>query len=346
MTSFAEKKSGLEGTVRIATVIAIPVVLKRLGYDPDVVLREAEFDARLFDDPDNVITLGNRSRLIQHCVNKTGCSHFGFLVGQQTGSSALGLVGFLMQNSPDVMTALHALVHYSHLHVRGAVIYLEKEQKSMFLGYRLYQPDIEAHVQIEDGAVAIMLNVLRKLCGPSWNPDEIHLRRNKPADSRVYKQFFNAPLKFSCEHSGLLFPAHWLGQPVVNADPELYRYLKSQTDKLNLQYSEDFTDQVIRAIHSSLFIHKATTEHIAALFAIHPRTLNRRLKSYGTSFQELTDQCSFEIAKQLLLNTSMQLMQIAATLNYADASAFTRAFRRWSGTTPSLWREQHRQAGT
>jgi AraC-like DNA-binding protein len=341
MTRLAGKKPPLEGAVRIATVMAIPLVLKQLGSNPAVVLKEAGFDASLFDDPDNIITHSNRSQLVQHCVDKTGCPHFGLLVGQQTGPSALGLPGFLMQHSPDVATALHSLVRFFHLHVRGAVVYLKKENASVFLGYRLYQTNIEAREQFEDGAVAISFNILRKLCGPLWHPSEVHLSRDKPADKHVYKQFFNAPLKFNAEQSGLLFSAHWLQQPVLNADPELYLYLKKQIDTFSQQYGDDFADQVRRALHSAIYIHHATSEHIAALFSVHPRTLNRRLRSCGTSFHELTDQCRFEIAQQLLENSSMQLTQIAATLNYADASAFSRAFRRWSGMTPAQWREQN-----
>jgi AraC-like DNA-binding protein len=98
---------------------------------------------------------------------------------------------------------------------------------------------------------------------------------------------------------------------------------------------------VRRVLHSAVLTHDATADKIAELFAIHPRTLNRRLNACGISFQELTDQSRFEIAQHLLSNSSMPLTQIAATLGYADASVFSRAFRRWSGMTPSAWREQH-----
>ena len=343
MSRATEKLHPSEGTVRIATVTAIPLVLEQLGYNPVTVLAECGFDISLFDDPDNIITHHNRSQLLQQCVNKTGCQHFGLLIGQKTGPSALGLVGFFMQHSPDLATALHSLVRYSHLHVRGVVIYLEKENASAFLGYGIYQANIEAHQQIEDGAVAIAFNILRQLCGPSWKPDEVHFSHQKPADSRAYKQFFNAPVKFDTEHSGLLFSAHWLQQPVAGADPELYRFLQKQIDEFDHRSADDFAEQVQRVLHSALHTHQATADHIAELFSIHPRTLNRRLKSCGTSFQQLADQTRFEIAQQLLENSSIQLNQIAATLDYADASAFSRAFRRWSGMSPTLWREQNHQ---
>ena len=346
MTRATGKGHLSEGSVRIATIAAIPLVLEQLGYDPAAVMRECDFDISLFDDPDNVITYYDRSRLIQQCLETTGCSHFGLLVGQHIGPSALGLIGFLIQHSPDVATALQSLVHFFHLHVRGAIVHQERDNRTVFLGYSIYEPNVDAHQQIEDGAVAGLFNILRKLCGPSWKPDEVHFSHEKPADSRIYKTFFNVPLKFDVERSGLLFSEHWLQTPVAGADPDLYRYLLKQVNELNHQYDNDFAEQVRRVLHPALYMQRATADYIAALFSIHPRTLNRRLRSCGTSFQELADQSRFEIAQQLLENSSMQLNQIAATLNYSDASAFSRAFRRWSGMTPALWREQSHQADT
>ena len=344
MTRATGKGHLSEGSVRIATIAAIPLVLEQLGYDPTAVMRECDFDISLFDAPDNVITFYDRSRLIQRCVETTGCSHFGLLIGQHIGPSALGLIGFLIQHSPDVATALQSLVHFFHLHVHGAVVHLERDNGSVFLGYSIHEPNVVAHQQIEDGAVAGMFNILRRLCGPSWKPDAVHFSHENLADSRIYKQFFNVPLKFDVERSGILFSAHWLQTPVAGADPDLYRYLHKQIDELNHQYGNDFAEQVRRVLHSALYAQRATADHIAAVFSIHPRTLNRHLRSCGTSFQELADQSRFEIAQQLLENSSIQLNQIASTLNYSDASAFSRAFRRWSGMSPALWRERNHDA--
>jgi AraC-like DNA-binding protein len=79
---------------------------------------------------------------------------------------------------------------------------------------------------------------------------------------------------------------------------------------------------------------------VAALFSMHSRTLNRRLNAFGTSFRDLVDEVRFEIARQMLEDSSMDVTQIADMLDYADASAFTRAFRRWSGATPARWRAE------
>ena len=74
---------------------------------------------------------------------------------------------------------------------------------------------------------------------------------------------------------------------------------------------------------------------------MHRRTLHRHLRTEGLAFRQVADEIRFEIACELLENTDMALSQVAAALQYSELSAFTRAFRRWSGQTPSAWRGSH-----
>ena len=77
------------------------------------------------------------------------------------------------------------------------------------------------------------------------------------------------------------------------------------------------------------------------MLGLHPRTLNRRLHQEGTAFKRVVDEIRFEIARQLLTSTAMSLTQISAALDFSEGSAFTRAFRRWAGETPTDWRIRH-----
>jgi len=192
----------------------------------------------------------------------------------------------------------------------------------------------------QNGAVATAFNILHRLCGSDWNPVAALFAHRKPEDIEPFHRFFQAPLRFDAERSGLFFHAEWLKQPVIGADPELHRLLQKQIDELEARYHDDFPEQVRRVLRSALRLHHTNADHVAAIFSMHSRTLNRRLKGFGTSFQELTDHCRFEIARQMLEDSDIEPVHIAAALNYADASAFSRAFRRWSGITPTLWRSK------
>ena len=85
--------------------------------------------------------------------------------------------------------------------------------------------------------------------------------------------------------------------------------------------------------------HKA--EDVAALLGMHSRTLNRRLNAFGVGFQQLLDETRFEVARQMLEYSANEVGEISETLGYAAPGVFTRAFRRWSGTTPAQWRLDH-----
>ena len=334
----------LESVVRIGTLMALPAVLRSLGANPVEVLAEVGYDLTLFDDPDNRITYTARNHLFAHCVTRTSCQHLGLLIGRQTGLDSLGMVGLLVKYSPDVGTALRNLVRCLHLHVRGAVTSLETDGDTASLSYEIYQPGVEATTQIGDGAVAIMYNIMRTLCGPDWKPAEVRFAHRKPDDVRPFRQFFRSPLRFDTEQNAVVFAADWLDLRLTEADPELRRLLQQQIDALEVTYGDDLPGQVRSVLRTALLTGHARSDQVAALFSIHSRSLSRRLKGFGTSFQELLDEGRFEIARQLLEDTRMEVSQIAMTLDYADASAFTRAFRRWSGTTPAQWREDRKTA--
>jgi AraC-like DNA-binding protein len=334
----------VEAALRIGATMALPAVLRSLGANPAELLAEAGFDLKLFDDPDNRISYAARSHLLAHCVARTGCQHLGLLVGQQAGLQSLGMVGLLVKYSPDVGTALRNLVRCMHLHVRGAVTNLETDGDTAILSYEIYQPGVEATDQVGDGAVAGLFNIMRTLCGPDWKPVEVQFAHRKPDTVGAFRSFFQAPILFDAEQNAVVFAANWLNLRLPETNPEQHRLLQKQIDVLEDIYGDDLPGQVRSVLRTALLTGHARSDQVAALFSIHSRTLTRRLKDFGTSFQELLDEGRFEIARQMLDDTRMEVSQIALVLDYADASAFTRAFRRWSGATPTQWRKNQKAA--
>jgi AraC-like DNA-binding protein len=101
------------------------------------------------------------------------------------------------------------------------------------------------------------------------------------------------------------------------------------------------TDDVRRVLRTELLKDSCSAASIARVFSMHRRTLHRHLRTEGLAFRQVANEIRFEIACELMENTDMALGQIAAILKYSELSAFTRAFRRWSGQTPSAWRTGH-----
>jgi AraC-like DNA-binding protein len=338
-------RTGDEATVRVGPAAAIPALLEKLGADPARVVAEAGLTLELFADRDNLMSYAARAHLLAVCAARTGCEHFGLLVGQASRLSDFGLVGYLVQHAPDVGTALHKLVRYLHLHVRGAAPTLTVEGNLATLGYEIHHPRTAATSQLADAAVAVAFNIMRAMCGPGWTPIEVQLAHHRPKELGPYRRFFGAPLRFDAERNGIIFLADWFSSRLPSADAELERLLQKQIDALESKHGEAFPEQVRRVLRTAILTGHATVEDVASMFCMHGRTLNRRLGAFHTNFKLLLEEVQFEVAQRMLEDTGMRVTEIAAAFDYADTSAFIRAFRRWSGTTPAAWRRQRGSAG-
>ena len=329
-----------DATVRVGGAAAILTLVEEFGVDPLQVLREAGIDPKLFEDPDSLITYQARGRLMSRAVSRSGCQHFGLLVGERMQLQSLGLVGLLARNAPDVGSALRIIVKYLHLHARGAVMKLSTDRRLAHLSYDAHQDRTVAADQIGDGAVAMMLNVLRTICGPDFRPIEASFAHREPEKVMPYRQFFRVPLRFNAEHYSLSFPRKWLDLPVQGADAETARLLQKQVGAIDTRHGEGLPEVVRGVLRTALMSGLASADKISAMLSMQVRTLERRLEEAGTSFHDLLEGVRFEVSCQLLKDTTLAIGEIAGILGYGGASSFTRAFRRWSGTTPGNWRKR------
>ena len=327
-----------EGHLRIGGPLAIPEVLLRFGVDPGEVLASVGLDAGIFSDPENPVPCTSLGRLISACVARTRCRHFGLLIGERGGPASLGLVGLLIRQAPDVGTALRQAALYLHLHDRAAVVVLSAQDGVARIAYAIYAPGVESSEQIGEGAIAISCNVIRSLCGTDWAPTEVLLAGRRATDVRPYRRFFRAPVRFDAEQNALVFPAAVLEQRLPHANPDLQRLLLEEVRRLDREWALDFSTKVRRVVRAGLIVGQCSADRTAALFAVQRRTLGRRLRAEGTSFEALLAEIRYETARQLLTDTTIPMRQIAEALGYAEVSVFTRAFKRWSGATPSAWR--------
>ncbi len=328
------------GYIHLGVSKEIAPTLRDFGVEPDPVIREAGLDPHLFDDGTNVIPHMALGRLLTLSVARTNCPHFGLLVGQRATILSLGMVGRLMQHSETLGDAMRALVSNLSIQNRGAVPSLTISGDAAYFTFSVYQPEAESADQISDGSLAVAVNAIRALCGSHWNPIEILLPRIAPADQEPFRRHFRAPVRFNQESAIIVFPARDLGLRIAGADPLLRAMLEERIRQLKGAQGSEFSDDIRRLLRTRLTSNHCSADDIAHLLTMHRRTLSRRLKGGGMGYRAITNEIRFEIARQLLQDTQVPLAQIAAALGYSEASAFTRAFRRWSGQTPTTWRAE------
>ena len=321
--------------------MGIPEILQMFGHEPEAVFDSTGVKPAQFADPDTKISYLAAGLLLERCVTATGCRHFGLLVGKRAGPSSLGVAGFLLRSAPDVGTGLRDLVQHLDLHDRGGVPTLSSRGDTTQLGYAIHQPGTKAADQIYDLSIAVGCNMLRSLCGEKCNPTEVLLSHPAPQDQEPYRRFFRAPFRFNADQNAVTFPTRWLDQRIPGADPLLHRHLEQEAAVLHDLQKVDIVSELRGLLRMSLMTGKNTAGDIARQLCVHERTLNRRLREEGTSFQRELNNIRYAMARQYLAESTMPIARIAAVLTYADVSAFSRAFKRWSGMTPAEWRSRN-----
>ncbi len=331
------------GFTRVAAILALRPLMDGLGVAWTELAAASGLPTDQFHDPEHLIPFRQGSRFLGLCADRAGCAHLGVLTGKNTPLQALGLVADLARAAPDVRSALGLVSRYLTLSDGGGLASLSEGERYASYGYAIYEPGVERAEIIYDHVMGVVWNVLRELCGGAWLPHEVMLARRRPADLRPYRNFFRAPLRFDADRSAVVFDSGWLDQPIAGADAARLRELLARVRHIEAQAAGDLPDQVRRVLRRQLLSDNASMESVAEELSMHRRTLDRRLKTFAVNFQALNDEVRYEVARQLLDDTAMPVTAIAQSLHYNDTSAFTHAFRRWSGRSPTQWRASARQ---
>jgi AraC-like DNA-binding protein len=323
--------------VHAGAVRAICGLLVQGGIDPAGLLQQAGIEAR---SPGTIeaVPFAALGRLTALGAERTGCPHFGLLVGQRATLSSLGLLGVLMRHSETVGDALQALADHHGRLGRGAVIEVPTNGSLAIASYTPYRPETEGVALQCERALATMTALLRALCGRDWAPDEVLMPRREPPDAAPYAAFFRAPVRFGHESAALVFPARLLRRAIEDANPLAHRIAERRIRQIEAACPAGVTDEIRRRLCTTTTQKPLSGLQVAHMLAMHRRTLSRRLKAEGTSYRLVANETRLGLAKQLLADTDMSLAQISATLDFSEPAAFTHAFRRWTGTTPSAWR--------
>jgi len=322
-------------TQRVGGFTELPALIRQLGAEPASVLASVGLAPDALDDCDARIPYASCGALLREAAERTGCAHFGLLAGRMWRLPDLGVVGELMRNSETVGEALRTLTVYQHLNSGSALAFLLERGGMVDVGYAIYQPGVSGTDQMYDAVLAMSCNFLRDLCGPAWVPTEVLLPHARPRVGTPYRHLLKFQPRFNAEFCAVRFPGYWMEQRIEGYDPARRRLVEQRAEQAD---DGQLVEEVCRALRLVMLHGRTSGDDVAAVLSMHRRTLNRRLKAEGTTFQEVLDQVRFEVARQLLGDSEIALDDVAATLGYAGISPFMRTFRRWAGTTPGRWR--------
>ncbi|MEZ4688575.1 MAG: AraC family transcriptional regulator ligand-binding domain-containing protein [Bacteroidia bacterium] len=272
--------------------------------------------------------------------------HFGLHMGQHMSLSAAGLVYQIVQSSRTVREALHYCAEFAMLGCSSIPVTIEEEDDSVRMIFRpvgawaQYSETSLRHTL--DGMLVFSLREFHSLSLYKEAPLAVYLER-KEADKDYLESIFECPVRTDMAQNAIIFSKEQADQPVISSNYRLLQLLvdfagkKLQQDE---QTASSFSKQVKRCILNMIKPAFPTIEQVASHLNMSVRSLQRKLKAEGKTFQELLENLRKDAAKNYLQNEDMSVGEVSFLLGYAEPSTFVRAFKRWTGLAPGKWKDE------
>lgn len=321
----------------------------RHGAQPEVLLAAAGLLPKALDDPDGRLSRAAMSALWEAAAHATGDADFGLHLSTHVHPDALSIVGFVMMNEPTLGAALRALTRFfalvtegivPHLHTGGADHHAAFTLDGYSVAWRASEDGVRHPVEC---TLAALMPITRALTGRRLPVRTVAFAHaTPPTGTATHEAIFGVPPRFSAPADRLTFERGALQWPVVTASPHLLDLLEHEADEQLDVLSGSFRTRVAGLIRSGLRGAVPTLVEVAHQLHVGERTLQRRLQAEGTSFRALTDASRRAVAEHHLAHSQTTIHEVAFLLGFSEPSAFHRAFKRWTGLTPTVYRERSR----
>lgn len=308
------------------------------GHLPEAVLGEPW--PRL--DPDGIgsVDVERWDRMLQRASTHLADPLLGLHVGQTITSPHLGILGAVLLACDNLGAALQRLERYQRLifdvvpmNLRLGPDWFELIwDSSQYLTGRL----------VEETGYSVLIQFARNIVREPVTPLLVRFAHPAPDDVHPYEAFFGCPVLFNQPEPGVRCALDLLTMPLRSPDRALIALLEQHADALlaRLPQQAEIVEQLRKTISDALREGEPDLKKISAKLSCSSRTLQRRLLEAGSSFRGELNLVRHELAASYLRDPRLQIVDIALLLGYSEHSAFTRAFREWTGETPQEARQR------
>jgi AraC-like DNA-binding protein len=333
----------------------------RAGVPRDRLLAAAGLDApnaAAFDAPDAFVPLDRQLALWDAAAALASDPAFGLHTGAAGTPEHLGTLGHVLRSSATLGDALARAARYERLMYTGFVTTVERAGPLAVICHAALHPDTPVERQPIEYVLALIFSLCRALAGgddpaagalPALRPVEVRFRHAAHRDPRVaaeHARVFGAPVRFGQADNALVLPAAALDLPDPRRGPRGGRGARRpRRAPAHAAHGRDTAGGRLRAALPDLLrAGEPTLAAAARHLAMSERTLQRRLAVEGTAFQALVDAERRDLALAHLRAGRLAVGEVAFVTGFSEPSAFRRAFRRWTGTTPAAYAGRERRA--
>jgi len=305
------------------------------GHDPEALYRDVGIDPDLLSKPGARVPFSSVNRIWAKADEIIDDPCFGLKAHKYWHPSYFHALGYAWLASHTLREAINRFTRY--LRVVSDTVFLKLEGDpdgfTVVLDLKLFGMRIPAQI---DQGMSIIIHICRLNYGEDLKPVAVNFIHDEPSCAEEYFSFFKAPVRFSTDRDSMTFSLADVDKYLIGANPQL----AGINDQVMIEYlgkliKENIIDQVMAVIIDMLPSGGVADEKVAETLNMSVRSLQRRLKEVGTTFRTLLDAVRKDLAATYVCNPDIELAEVAFLLGFSDQSAFSRAFRRWTGNTPS-----------
>lgn len=315
-----------------------------LGADLQELLKEAQLSESCIADTERKLSWQEGIKVWELVIARTADKDFGLHIGQHVTASMAGLVGHMMERSKNLFDAAQVLEKYLPLANEMFEVRCRMEKKQLVVNiqpialWKINSPETARQAMML--SFSSILHIIRLLTGKSIQPERVEFSTFPPENLEKYKAVFKSELRFNQQEDRLLFKESDALTPIIGYNQEILTALTEMAEGKLLEQQAELRvgPSVEKWISRNWQKGYPQIAEVAEALHMSVRTLQRRLQEEGTSFQQVLEECHQQIGTSLLKNTLLPVSEIALMLGYADAHAFRRAFKRWTGKNPLEFR--------
>lgn len=342
----ANENGSAQGTVLSALVLGNLHAAGSFGFDVAALRRASGLTQAMLDDPDGRVPASRYVALWEAIESDPRAHELGLWLGKGLRIDSLGVVGYVMQHAPDVRTALGCLERFNALLGDGVGPQITEHDDRVVL-HRVEPPRLARIVSLSIAAPLGTVSLLRELTGLRLEQSlalEVAFQHPAPPADTLHKleAALACPLVFNQTETRLVLPRTMLDRALVAPNGGLLAYLERHAEALQAKIPRT---ALVSAMVREFLTHRLrdgepTQTAVAKVCGMSERTLQRRLQDEGTTFAQLLDEVREGLARMYLPDSTLAVFEVAFLLGYSEPSAFNRAFRRWTGLSPSEFRRK------
>jgi len=302
------------------------------GAPVEQLLSEVNLHREFFSHPENLVAEAPFWEFLELAAQKQDIADLGFKVTEQLSMDSFGVFGAKIMQATTLNQALITFIADMGQQSNCPPFWLEEGEQGLWF-YRLGTQGMKrGHWVIEQHVVSMMIQLVRGFTSKGWTSPCVHLQTQTLKGAENTSSLKNSQVIISKPYTGIFIPIAILKNRAVD-------YQSSSSQHVNpIKISSENSLIIRKIIDQSSFNRTCSAEQTAHALGMDIRQMQRLLKQENVSFRELSEQVLFERAKILLSTVDNSVLDIAFELGYSDAGNFSRAFKRWSGLSPTSFR--------